>query len=699
MLNVVKKLVWLVILPIVAGSAHAQLGGGTIVNIPVAGTEYARGASIYLNDAGLLTFTTENSQIWQGSIPAVSYVFPAAVPAPNGGGTFEAPANTSITPGGSIAALIRASSAPQGVYYISGKTASAMAYLGGSAPGGGIFSDFYTPSANNSGEEAFFATTQGGPGEGIFLGYTGPTPTEAIALYTGAAPGGAGTFTGFNSDVTVTASGKVAFFGFTSGGQGGGIYMGTTAGLSLIPKSSAESTYFVNDSDEVLFQSNGGLYLGNTSASSLIVSTGATAPCGGTFGTISYAILNDAGQVAFSAYIEGATVSQGIFLWTPSGIKSIALAGLAPGGGTFNLSSLAEAVPVLNNKGQVAFTAATSSGTRLFIGDGTSLIKVLGAGDIVSGYAVQNVVLPSAMGGGSGQGPFNDLGQLAFDAVFEGSQGFFDELMVMKETANADFNNAGHPDLVLQNASTHQIAVWFLSGTNGTKIASSAFLSPPLLSDTNAQVVGVADLNRDGYQDMVWQDYANGKVGVTYLGGAKGTTVSSTAAILQIGPNWHVDGVADFNNDGHADLVFQNIVTHQIYIYLLGGTNGAQLASGKLLSPALLSDTNAQIVGVADLNRDGHQDLLWQDYTNGKIGVAYLNGTTISGEATIGLVGGNWRIEGAGDLNNDDHQDLIFQNISTQQAEVMYLGGANGVTDTGISVIGTLPARWLIRNR
>jgi len=148
---------------------------------------------------------------------------------------------------------------------------------------------------------------------------------------------------------------------------------------------------------------------------------------------------------------------------------------------------------------------------------------------------------------------------------------------------------------VLQNISTHQIGVVFLTGTQGATVVSSAALSPPLLSDTNAQVVGVGNFNSGGRPDLVWQDSVNGQIGVTFLSGSNGLTVASTM----------------------------------------------------LLSQPVLSDTNAHVVAVGDFSLNRHPDLIWQDYSNGNVGVVFLggaNGVTVSGTSIIGIAPANWQI-------------------------------------------------------
>ena len=90
--------------------------------------------------------------------------------------------------------------------------------------------------------------------------------------------------------------------------------------------------------------------------------------------------------------------------------------------------------------------------------------------------------------------------------------------------------------------------------------------------------------------------------------------------------NWKVRGAGDFDGDFRPDLIWQNEVTGQISVWLMDGTTRRD---GRLLSPSVVADTDWRIVGVADFNRDGHSDLLWQHQSNGLIALWYMNGLSM----------------------------------------------------------------------
>jgi FG-GAP-like repeat len=204
--------------------------------------------------------------------------------------------------------------------------------------------------------------------------------------------------------------------------------------------------------------------------------------------------------------------------------------------------------------------------------------------------------------------------------------------------AVADFNGDGYPDVVWQDPVSGAAQVWFL-GSPGTTILGVATIA----ISNPWRIVAAADFNLDGYADLVWQDPVSGWVQIWYLGGAQGTTLISTANLTQLNP-WHVVGTGDFDGDGHPDMLWQDPVSGIPQIWFLGGAQGNVLSSAVNLSGA----NPWQIVSVADFDLDGHPDVVWQDPVSGASQVWFLNGT--QGTALLGasvLSGSNsWRIAG-----------------------------------------------------
>jgi hypothetical protein len=186
---------------------------------------------------------------------------------------------------------------------------------------------------------------------------------------------------------------------------------------------------------------------------------------------------------------------------------------------------------------------------------------------------------------------------------------------------SADFDGDGHPDLVAQNGSG-QIVVWYFAGTQGNAFQGGSFLSQGGASGWN--VVAIADFNGDGHPDLVLQD-GSGDVIVWYFGGAMGNVFLGWSGLVQgqgVATVWTVVGAADFDGNGRPDLVAEN-AAGQIVVWYFGGAQGDVFLGGAWLSQ--IGTTGYTVVGAVDLDGDGHPDLVAQN-GSGQIVAWYYGG-------------------------------------------------------------------------
>jgi trimeric autotransporter adhesin len=249
-----------------------------------------------------------------------------------------------------------------------------------------------------------------------------------------------------------------------------------------------------------------------------------------------------------------------------------------------------------------------------------------------------------------------------------------------KSGVPGDFNGTGHTDVVWQDPATGQSQVWYLSGALGTTLTGAADIS----GSNTWRIVGTADFNQDGHPDLLWQDPATGESQVWFLGGPQGTTILSAATFSGANP-WRIVAVADFNGDGHPDVVWQDPNSGTAQIWYLGGAQGITVQSAADVSAA----NPWHIAGCGDFNGDGYPDLLWQDPVSGTTQVWYLGGAqgnTFMSAAD--LSGPNpWRVVGVADLNQDGHPDVIWQDPTTGNSQVWYLTGPLGTTILSVSTL------------
>jgi hypothetical protein len=239
-----------------------------------------------------------------------------------------------------------------------------------------------------------------------------------------------------------------------------------------------------------------------------------------------------------------------------------------------------------------------------------------------------------------------------------------------------DFNGDGFTDLIWQDPVSGRAQVWYLGGTQGVTTIGAANLT--LLNTW--RIVGVADFDRDGHPDVVWQDPVSGAAQVWFMGGAGGNVVTG-AAVLSYGNSWRIMSVADFNRDGIPDVIWQDQTSGWAQIWFMGGPQGTTLTSAVNLT---LRNT-WRIAGTGDFNGDGVPDVVWQDPATGAVQIWYMGGTQGNVVQTaVNLTSSSTsKVASIADFNGDGHPDIVWQDPGTGAADVSFLGGPQGTTTLG----------------
>lgn len=256
------------------------------------------------------------------------------------------------------------------------------------AGGNGTYSSFFLHGLNQQGQVGFSATLTGTAGgsndnSGLFAG--SPGSVTSILREGAAVPGGNGVFDDFSG-----------FYSFNNNGQfGAGLSMRSTSGGStddsgifrlgggtpvLIAREGssaagngtfgqlAGTSVSSNDLGQVIFSANlngtsggvtdnVGIFTGSGGAISQVVRRGQSTPdANGIYSNFGVARINNSGQSVFFSSITGGTSNDGIFRHSGGSIAQVARANQASPDGNGQFSSLSNS-PVLNNHGQVAFTA------------------------------------------------------------------------------------------------------------------------------------------------------------------------------------------------------------------------------------------------------------------------------------------------------------------------------------------------------
>jgi hypothetical protein len=207
--------------------------------------------------------------------------------------------------------------------------------------------------------------------------------------------------------------------------------------------------------------------------------------------------------------------------------------------------------------------------------------------------------------------------------------------------------------------------------------------STPTPSPTSATAIAmVADFNGDGHPDVVVRNPSTHQTVLAYLN-------NNVVIGAEFGPTlpaaWGLRGVADFNLDTHPDYALFNSSTAQTAIAYLSGPTVIGAAFGSTL-PA-----GWKLVATADFNGDGHPDYVIYNGNTHQTIIGYLDNNVVIGAAFGPTLPGGWSLTGVADFNRDGQSDYALFNLATGQTAIAYLSGP---TVIGAAFGPSIPSDW-----
>lgn len=292
------------------------------------------------------------------------------------------------------------------------------------------------------------------------------------------------------------------------------------------------------------------------------------------------------------------------------------------------------------------------------------------------------------------------LGGFGADNII--GEGLWANNMVYGEVEVGDVNADGNDDIVVlgNGADPNYIVVYRGNGEGG--FAPAQFYSIP----ASASCLSIKDINKDGYNDLVYKANNGGPALIVLLNSEHRTNPFGNnnyfvTALNQWGTNFVFD---DFNRDGNIDFahmgetIYNNnmgVTTHALKVYHgngAGSFSSAYNISSQISTTKPTSNDNYQLA-LTDVNNDGRNDIVavGEPNTNAGTNILYFYSfaTTGTNNPTYQLMLGNFsnlpsiyaeihplssgvKIA-TGDFNGDGNNDISIAYYTSPSTESKYI--------------------------
>ncbi len=218
----------------------------------------------------------------------------------------------------------------------------------------------------------------------------------------------------------------------------------------------------------------------------------------------------------------------------------------------------------------------------------------------------------------------------------------------------ADVNHDGYPDILVANADDGTVSVLLGDGRGQFREAAGS----PVAAGHLPNDIAVADMNGDGNPDLVIADHQSPYVRILLGDGQGGFRLAPDSPVdVHSNPHPHGVAVADFNGDGKPDVVTDSWGANQIEL-LLGDGKGGLVIPGRFFP---VGRRPYERLRSADFNRDEIPDEVTTNLDDGPVTLlrgAGKGGVRSAPGSPFPAGGKPWQVF-VDDMDGDGNADLV----------------------------------------
>ncbi|WP_293052602.1 MULTISPECIES: Calx-beta domain-containing protein, partial [unclassified Moorena] len=215
-------------------------------------------------------------------------------------------------------------------------------------------------------------------------------------------------------------------------------------------------------------------------------------------------------------------------------------------------------------------------------------------------------------------------------------------LLEWELTEFADFNGDLKDDILAYKPDTGELAILTIDGETLVNQGIIERNGQPLLitEDSGWQIEGSGNFSGGDQHQILWREQNTGEVGIWEIDGnelvdAASVTRDDQLVLAPSSTGWQIEGVADFSGDGQEQILWYNSDNGYIATWQM---SNKELVQGNIITRdgqplSILPSDEWTIQGVADVNQDGQYDIVWNN--NNTIAVWELDGPELTNAMLI----------------------------------------------------------------